>query len=673
MKNKFIICIVSVILAVLTIITSTLFYISKDRINFSITADNGDVYITCITIGGSEYNLSDFASNYELKLNKENNLVLKEGKIIDFSITKLHDVRIIFNKNKSNGIAKISYNKNIKEIDLEKNNVNYYFQGVSLIKLLKNKLDNLNSLIILLFSLCILTFIYSNIIAFGSRFLRKVQQNYELKISNIILCFIIYSVINYICMLPIMYKLEVWYFLIIMIQLIFVAWYFRSHIKDHLQNIFVFFAIILCSNMAILIMPFHVPDEFSHYFKAYSIFNKQDLIGKYSIKIYDSTYNSIYKYNNDLANSEHKISMREYFADFSVRGVGLKRISQKFPATINLNSFAYIPSAIAIKVVLILKLPFIWTMLLARLVNALIFVLLGYLALKIIPYFKKILFLVMLFPITIQQVTGVNQDSLTLSIIFIYIAYILNQIYGSNKKISKKSIILILVLSVCLGMCKPAYFSLALLTILIPKEKFNSVKEKYLVRSVPFILCFGVSATKFFGVNGGSPILKDAVTFNYALHNPMFIIELVFNTIYNRISIDFIEGQLNTFGWLNVSYKYLLSFIFPYLYLSVLLFDSSETKKIKVKERLILGVISIIICGVVYASGLFSFGSTTINSDIIGGLQPRYFIPAVLLSCFAISNDFIVFKIKNKNTLAVGLVIVMFAVVFSTIIYGFYI
>ncbi|MGN1268880.1 MAG: DUF2142 domain-containing protein [Candidatus Aphodocola sp.] len=687
---KILLILISFGLACLTILSGILYDISRKKVEINIKSLTGKNYISEIKIGETNYYISDFSEKYNLKLidkeknknsNEDDRLLLDEGEELNFEINFLHDISIYFDKKMSNGKVEIKYGKTTEYINTNSaKSKDYFVVFNTLSTLIKDYVNNFNIANYIIISLLILLFcfIYKMLINKILNIINSVKKNDKINIWQIIFCFIIYFLINILCMLPVIEVLNKWYFIIIILQVVAIVYYLKDLIKNKLHYIFLFLAIILCVNISILIPPFHVPDEFSHYLKAYSIFNKDDVKiedGKHYIKIYDDTYNTIQKYTYDLHSSEYRMTIKEYFTDLSIYAKGSKETKVNFENTATLNSFAYIPSAIVIKISLICGFPFILSTLFGRIINALIFIVLGFLAIKIIPFFKKIFFLVMLFPITIQQVTAVNQDSITLSIIFFLLAIILKEILDKEKYISKKNITLIIILSVFLGMCKPVYFLIVLLILLIPNKKFETRNEAILFKVLPIALCFVFSLYKFFqaGSNAIETTQGNFVTVAYAIKHPFEIIKIFLITFNSRGSLDLLTGQLNGFGWHTIYYDYLTSFfIIANLYVILLISDNDSIKQLTLCKRIFIFLIGFIILMFIYASTLVGFSLTKIGSEVIDGLQPRYFIPITLLFLVSISSNFIRTNFKNKNIPAIILIILNYSLSFYMIIKGFY-
>lgn len=675
----------AIIFSLLTILTIILCLFSKGTNTLVIENIEGTNYIDKFIIGETEYSKEHVSGYYGIKKIEEEvddneskeYLILESNNKYNIKVSKIQNINILF-QTETKGKVNIKLNDKEVKLNLTKDRQESYQYQISLTSALFSQIKSfsIKNYIIIIFATIVLSIIYSLIIESVIKIFKR-RNDKDLQIKEIIYLFITYFVINLICFLPVIELLHMWYFLVIAIQLILITYCFKKHIAEKLQNIFALFAIVLTVNMAILLPPFHVPDEIAHYVKAYSIFNSSDVIKKdHAINLYSNMYPIIYKYNSNLHSAEYKTTIKEYFVDATVVAKGEKEYKYNYPNTYYSNVFSYLPSAIVIKLNTILNLPFMLSALLGRIVSALIFIIFGFLALKIIPFFKKSLLVVMLFPITIQQVTAINQDSLTLSIFFLLTALILKCCH-STKKVNNKEIWIINILSLCLGMCKPGYFLVALLTLLIPKENFTTKKQLLVTRLLPIALCFLATSLRYFDapLYTGNKV-EGVVTFEYALTHIPSMIKICLGTIYSRLNLDLLTGQINLFGWSTIAYNGLPCFLIYILYSIIVFSDnlgSKEKKFLTNYNRCFIILLAILLIGIMYASALFAFKTTSITATMISGLQSRYFIPVTCLLAIGTANNLFTINIKNKNIFSLGIIILTFAISFCVIIHGFYV
>ncbi len=108
-----------------------------------------------------------------------------------------------------------------------------------------------------------------------------------------------------------------------------------------------------------------------------------------------------------------------------------------------------------------------------RTMNMLVAMCCIYFAIKKIPFGKKKYYCCCrIFQSQLKVFHHLSPDAMTISIAFIYIAYILNLAFSKEEKfIDKKQAIILTILSIIMSLCKIVYLPLVLLMFIIPKEK----------------------------------------------------------------------------------------------------------------------------------------------------------------------------------------------------------
>lgn len=96
-------------------------------------------------------------------------------------------------------------------------------------------------------------------------------------------------------------------------------------------------------------------------------------------------------------------------------------------------------------------------------------------ALKKMPFAKEVLFIIMMLPMSMQEMISLAPDGFTTSLTIAFIAYVLYLSYGKNS-VNGLDKAIIISLSICLSLCKIVYIVIILMIFIIPKTKF---KDKY--------------------------------------------------------------------------------------------------------------------------------------------------------------------------------------------------
>ncbi len=106
---------------------------------------------------------------------------------------------------------------------------------------------------------------------------------------------------------------------------------------------------------------------------------------------------------------------------------------------------------------------------------------LSILALWIIPFGRKIVFMILLFPMTLQEMISMSPDGFMIALSIFLLSYILYLSYSSNK-LKIYDYIFLGLTCIVLSLCKIVYIVLLFLILLIPSIKFCSNKIGYIYK-----------------------------------------------------------------------------------------------------------------------------------------------------------------------------------------------
>lgn len=266
----------------------------------------------------------------------------------------------------------------------------------------------------------------------------------------------------------------------------------------------------------------------------------------------------------------------------------------------------------------------------ARIANIITCVAMLYYAIKIIPYGKNMLFLLCVAPIVIEGFSTLSADGMLVATSFLFIAYILKLREEKNKKITKKDIAILTILSIIIGLTKTIYIILLPLLFLLPKEKFKTRKTKIIfittICMISAILdigwyIIGIQKDTFLVEAGNDPI-------GYIISNPIrYFQKLIYTIITN--GVQYIQEM---FG-LKLEWNEAVTIkIFPIILLVLSILISTlgklKTNLKKIEKILIIGII--ISCILLVFTSMFISWSKTETLEIMG-IQGRYLIPILPL------------------------------------------
>lgn len=424
--------------------------------------------------------------------------------------------------------------------------------------------------------------------------------------------------------------------------------------------------------------PFQVPDEGTHFKRAYQISTgqfisekKDNLVGGFI----PLSINELEGYFMRFTDKNIKISYKEIVNKLTVRLEPFNTTFGSFPNTALYSPVPYLPQTIGMFVGRVFDLPTLWILYIGRILNLLVWVFLVYYAIRITPVLKWIFLLLALMPMTVYQSASLSADAIVVGLSFLFTALLLSYLV-TKKTLALKQILLLFVLAILITLSKQTYFTIPLMFFLLPLKIFPSAKNYW--RTIGLFI-FVVMAT-FLGwsclVNKLYIPLQTYVDPNaqlsHILHDPLSYTKFVtyytiswFSGLDPRSVIGHL-GWLDTYLplWMISAYKIILIFTFL-----------METKKIKLFNNIqrivtwtILVLTALLIVTVMYLTW------NPIGSTKIEGIQGRYFIPLLPLLFIALYSDY--FKTSKRLNPKYFVPIFTFMILAETVrilIYRFYI
>lgn len=432
---------------------------------------------------------------------------------------------------------------------------------------------------------------------------------------------------------------------------------------------FVLCALIIGLVMIVLIPPYFTPDEEYHFAIAYA--KSSELLGEKAVDnegyvlVRKTDYDYYTRYNNsggvNLTRASYRAEVKgiladndsEMNADYHIRTKG------------GTSSFNYIPEILGITIARLLHFNGAILFITGRIMSLLVYVIIMYFAIKIMPFAKVALCVIGMFPMTMELVASYNYDAIILPASFFSIAYILYLAYEADK-IKMKDFVILGIMVCILSMVKYMYVILFMLGLIIPKEKFGSGKNKFYMATgiliVGAICIFGMnlqSIESFTSVETQQVSWTDEpkFSFRYILTEPLNVLEIFLRTIVWNYNYYFGGAIGRNLGWLNfgVSEVLMMGFVFLFFF-GILEQYNDDTQKIKISAKMCalfcMGLISIAIF-----MGLF-LGWTRESAIVIEGIQGRYFLPIFPILILLFQNRTLVLKRKIDYEIMTGITFV---------------
>lgn len=306
-----------------------------------------------------------------------------------------------------------------------------------------------------------------------------------------------------------------------------------------------------------------------------------------------------------------------------------------FPTASIYSPLAYLPQVIGIRIARFFTANVYTIFLCGRLGVLILSLLLSLWAIRKMPFACEIMFLLMMFPMTLQEFVNMSADGLTISLAFAFTAYVLNLSY-SDRKITVKDIVFLFIMSMWLSVIKICYVAIALLVLIIPKERFDRknhaviFKLSLIAASVLFIAGWMLIVSSLVAAGQRGDVYGQA---RYILTNLPSFFTAVVRTFHANSNFYVSTMAGSKLGALNVTTSTLMWVIC----LIMLVYQAAVCKSAPEKPHrfdLLIFLIIFISGTVMLFIGLYAQWTKEIGNVYVEGVQGRYFTPMILLLLF---------------------------------------
>lgn len=324
----------------------------------------------------------------------------------------------------------------------------------------------------------------------------------------------------------------------------------------------------------------------------------------------------------------------------------------------NYNIVTYIFSGIGIAVARILNGSIIDMYIMGRIMNLVLYTILVYIAIKILPYKKNIFFVIAFMPYMLLLATSYSVDGICLGTIYIFTAYCF-KIYKESETISLKQFLILAALYIVMLIGKGVgYMLIGVLVFMLPVYKTIKKNKQYLPRIIITGIILLIVATCFViylkntkinsdGDNRGGGEINATEQLKVVLTHPIYDV---------KIAIEHIRGTLLSFDWLTnlhqntfFTNKYNSGTFFVMILFILYVTITEDDYNFKKKDKAIL--ILAFMFGYGMTSAILYLTFTSVGNLHITGYQARYLFPILPLLLCCVSNDKVKCeKSENRNT-----------------------
>lgn len=407
---------------------------------------------------------------------------------------------------------------------------------------------------------------------------------------------------------------------------------FKWHLPLH--KVFALCGFAMGLIMMLLIRPFGVPDEYTHYLQAYIRSNEmmgieQPSYGEHEIREEDL------RLFEEFQSVSNRITYKEYpliLDNFSLKNEINEKCIFVREGKITSAPLGYSFSAIGLTLGRILNLSGIATYYMGCLVNLLVYVGILTVAVCLLPFGKAALIGIGMTPIAMQQAASFSYDGIVTALAFLFVSYVLH-LSAQKQLISIRQYLLLCVFAAILGPSKAVYAPLTFAALLIPAERYAFGKKKWIYNLLIVAIGFGALLALQMGnitrISGNVSVVNEKYTISYLMANIKETINLFLTTFEEEL--DYYLGHMfnMSFGWLQFSGSNWLYMISCVLFvIGCQQGEEDSTVAYSVWKR--WGIV-VVFAGIVILTMLtLLMDHTPFGSISIAGIQGRYFIPLMI-------------------------------------------
>lgn len=446
------------------------------------------------------------------------------------------------------------------------------------------------------------------------------------------------------------------YTLTLILSTLGVVLYVLSLFKEiKIEKLFLIIAGIFGGLLMILLPVRVAPDETKHAMTSYKISdwilqtNQTDddffYIRSCDMEFFDNDWN--------LEWDPTQQAYEEYYSKAFNTNKNETLIEADLSMGLNENYISYVFSSLGITVGRLLHMNGFWTLMMGRIFNFIIYLLMVYLSIKIIPVGKQLMMTIAVFPISLQQGMSYSYDSPIFAASFFLIATSIYIYYNGTKDIKHKILLYITMLlcSLLLIIVKShAYIFVGLFPLVAIFKQLrilNKTTFKWIVRILLVIIgliFIAVVVDKFLGFPTIIKSADELYSLGWLINHPYKTFCLYIDTFKELGTFYYFSMISAALGWLNLDMPSIILKIYTLILVFNFFQRDTDTINVDGTIRLFsLGTFAVTLLCIML--GMLMFW-TPKECTTIGGVQGRYLIPIFYLACVSLRVNKI--KIPSK-------------------------
>lgn len=440
-----------------------------------------------------------------------------------------------------------------------------------------------------------------------------------------------------------------------MIVIYFIYIFYKQGFKNDKLHIYFFIAGLFIGIIFIILQPsatFYSWDDQIHFKNVNELVagNAKWNIGEFSMidtsAVGRNSINSIEEQENQMKylNNQNKSGYSSYGGKF-----------------LHYNSVAYIPSFIGFRLSRLIGLPFSICFKIGKVFNLVAYLLLISAAIKIAKIGKKLIAVIGLTPTCLFLASQYSYDPAVTSGIILGITMLINWLVDKEYLVTFKRLLFFLIIMMYGCLSKAVYIPLILLFIIVPKDRFKSIKQCIMVKCGIVFICLAILSTFILPTvsnnmtaddRGGNTSVSEQL--KVITEHPIGYANVLKDTMLKNYSSNFLgTGTLLHLAYIpnnnaNVYYLFLLLLLFVW---------ATDYSKYSLKCSQRISIIVLLFGVILFVWTALYLAFTPIGLNTINGVQPRYFLPLLLPVLISIKPNSVKHNITDKyyNLFVIGI------------------
>ncbi len=414
--------------------------------------------------------------------------------------------------------------------------------------------------------------------------------------------------------------------------------------KIKCEYLFILVYVFLGLYMFISVLPMRVPDESSHFLRAYEV-SQLHLIPQTSE---DGLSSGCRVFEDNLLplSEERSAKLADVKKAFDIH------LDDKNPKKYCFRNQAlyaptnFLPQSLGIALARIFTDRSVALMYTGKFFNFVFLGIMLFFCIRLLPRYKLLCSLILLSPVCLHQFVSLSADGISIASVALLVSFVFYLRYYSIK-IEAKAYSVLIIICALVALSKLVYFPMILVVFLLGQSNFKSRKEYFVgigsCIAIPFLLNFVwfLISYKILLNSEQKPGVIPDLQKSFILSHPFEVLGIYVYTI----SVDFSSYIESIFGrYLGVldvvvdkpiikrlRNLLLIVFIIEIIY-------ESRNAFLKYYHKLFLLCLILMVLGLMYSALYVQW--TPYKAPIVEGIQGRYFMPIVFVCLFALMPNF---------------------------------